>query len=292
MQAFLIGLAVVVVLTLALSFYGSLEIVRIPLLAVPYTPKDFGWAYEDVAFLSEDGLHLTGWFVPATTATDKTIIVQHGVGSNHGDMLLNSLCLYREGRWNLFYYNFRGHADSEGHLTSIGPLELRDLGGAIRFLREKKPEQARRLAIYGHSLGAAVAIVGASQRPEIEAVAAESSFASISRTVRRYAKIYYGIPYFPFIPIALFFTSLRLSLKMGDFNPVEAIGKISPRPVYLMQAGRDLRTPMSDFQQLWDAAGEPKEQWLLPEADHGDPVMIDKTTYEKRLVEFFRKAFA
>src|SRR5207247_1389279 len=96
-----------------------------------------------------------------------------------------------------------GHADSEGHLTSLGPLEMRDLAGALRYLREQKPQQSRRLGIYGHSLGAAVAIVGAAQRPELEAVAAESPFASVPLTVRRFAWMYHGIPYFPFVPLAI-----------------------------------------------------------------------------------------
>jgi fermentation-respiration switch protein FrsA (DUF1100 family) len=285
-------LVVLLVFVLGLSFYGSLEITRIPTFAVPYTPNDFGWVFEDVSFLSPDGLRLKGWFIPASQASDTTIIVQHGVGSNHGDMLPNTACLHRDGRWNLFYYNFRGHGDSEGRITSLGPLELQDLQSAIKYLQTEKPQTSKRLGIYGHSLGAAVAIVGAARFPELKAVAAESSFASISMTVRRFSKIFHGIPYFPYVPLALMFTSWRLGLRMGHFDPVEAIGQIAPRPVFLIQGERDMRMPMSDFQALWDAAKDPKEQWVVPGADHGDPWMIDRETYEKKLVEFFRKAFA
>ena len=49
----------------AVAVYGALEIPKIPYLAVPYTPKDFGLVFEDVSFLSHDGLKLTGWFLPA-----------------------------------------------------------------------------------------------------------------------------------------------------------------------------------------------------------------------------------
>jgi fermentation-respiration switch protein FrsA (DUF1100 family) len=275
-----------------LSYYGSLEITRIPHLVVPYTPQDFGWAFEDVSFPSADGVKLTGWFIPATTPSSTTLIVQHGVGSNHGDMLPNTACLHREGRWNLLYFNFRGHGDSEGRVTSLGPLELRDLQGALAFLKEHKPQASQRIGIYGHSLGAAVALVGAARFSELAAVVAESSFASISLTVRNFGRIFHGIPYFPFVPLALMLTSWRLGLRMGHFNPVESISLIAPRPVFLIQGERDLRIPMSDFQALWNAARDPKEQWVVPGADHGDPWMIDRATYEKKLVEFFRKAFA
>lgn len=287
-QLWLLILGVLLLLTLTLSYYGSLQITSVPFFAVPYTPLDFAWPFEAVTFRSHDGLLLTGWFVPAKNPSSDTIIVQHGVGSNHGDMLPNTVCLYDTGLWNLFYFNFRGHADSEGKVTSLGPLEVEDLGSAMKWLKEKKAAQAQRLAIYGHSLGAAVAIVGAARYPELRGVAAESPFASISKTVRRFGKMYHGIPYFPFVPLAVFFASLRLGLRLGGFNPVESIGAISPRPVYLMQGGRDLRIPMEDFELLWEAAKEPKQKWLVAEADHGDPWMIDRAGYEQRLVQFFK----
>ena len=37
---------------LAVGIYGASEISAIPFLAVPYTPKDFGLAYEDVSSFS------------------------------------------------------------------------------------------------------------------------------------------------------------------------------------------------------------------------------------------------
>jgi len=275
----------------AVGLYGAIETIRIPLLAVPYTPRDFGWPFESVTFKSRDGLKLTGWFIPADQPSPLTLIIQHGVGSNAGDMLLNTACLRKGGKWNLFYYNFRGHADSEGRQTSLGPLELKDLDGALAFLKEKKPEASKRIGLYGHSLGAAVAIVGTARRPEIEAVALESPFSSVSKTVAHFAKVFYGIPYFPFVPLALFFASLRLRSWIGGFAPVKEIGKISPRPLLLIQAERDLRMPMSDAQSLWEAASEPKEMWVVPGADHGEPWLVAREEYEQRLVNFFRKVF-
>jgi fermentation-respiration switch protein FrsA (DUF1100 family) len=277
---------------LTLFVDGSIQITRIPFFAVPYTPKDFGWPFEPVVFSSPEGLKLEGWFVPAKRPSSDTIIILHGMGSNHGDMLPNTACLYDAGLWNLFYFNFRGHGGSEGTITSLGPLELGDLRSALGFLKAHKAEAVKRLAIYGHSLGAAVAIVAAAEIKELLGVAAESPFASISKTVRHFGKIYHGIPYWPFVPLAVLFASFRLGLKLGKFNPVEAIGKISPRPVYLIHGARDLRMPMADFELLWAAAEQPKEQWVVPEADHGDPWMIDRSGYEQRLVAFFKKVLS
>jgi fermentation-respiration switch protein FrsA (DUF1100 family) len=283
--------ACVLLFIAAVGIYGSLEITRIPHLAVPYTPQDFGWEFEPVTFTSFDGLRLAGWFIPADQPSNVTIVVQHGLGSNAGDMILNTACLRNRGRWNLFYFNFRGHDGSEGHRTSLGPLELEDMTSALRFLKEKYPAQTERLAIYGHSMGAAVAIVGAARFPELEAVAAESPFSYISKTVTHFSWVFYGIPYFPFVPLALFFTSLRLRRRIGDFAPARAIAHLSPRPVFLIHAERDLRMPLADLEALWEAAREPKERWVVPGADHGEPWIVAQEEYERRLVGFFETVF-
>lgn len=292
MMGWLIALGVVSALILGLSYYGSVETTRIAYLPVPFFPEDFGWAYERVSFKSFDGLTLTGWFVPADSPSEFTVMVQHGLASNAGDMLSNTACLRNGGKWNLFYYNFRGHADSQGQRTSLGPLELRDMESALKWLKDNKSKESRRLAVYGHSLGAAVAIVAAGSHPEIEGVAAESPFAFISNTVRHFAWTFYRLPYFPFVPLSLFFTSLRLGMRIGDFAPAESIGQIAPRPIYLIAAEKDRRMPMSDAKILWENAREPKEQWVVPDAGHGEPWIMYREEYERRLMGFFEKVFS
>ena len=275
----------------AIAVYSSSEITKIPYLAVPYVPKDFGLAYEDVSFQTYDHLKLTGWFLPAHSVSDVTLIILHGLGSNAGDMLLNALCLAKAGQWNLFFYNFRGHADSEGHLTSLGPLELKDLESAVAFIKGTKPQATRRLGIYGHSLGASVAIVAAAHHPEFEAVVAESAFARTRKTIAYFARLFYGIPEFPFVVLALLLVRIRLGISLWNFSPVDEIGKIAPRPIFLIHAERDQRMPTSDTNALFAAAGEPKELWVVPGADHGEPWMVAKEEYDRRMVDFFRRVF-
>ncbi len=281
----------VLVVTAGIAVYGAKEIVRIPFLGIPYTPKNFGWSYDTVAFSSFDGLRLTGWFVRPQTPTDKTILILHGKGSNAGDMLLNTRCLADEGRWNLFYFNFRGHADSQGRFTSLGPLEQKDMDSALAFLKAAYPAQSRHIAVMGHSLGSAVAIMSAAEHPEIEAVLAESPFADIARTIRRFAWLLYHIPPYPFLDFSIALVSLFLRQNLWAFSPSRAIAKISPRPVLLIQAECDRRTPVEDTQDLYEKAKDPKELWVVKGADHGRPWEVEKAQYEKRVVEFFRRHF-
>jgi fermentation-respiration switch protein FrsA (DUF1100 family) len=91
--------------------------------------------------------------------------------------------------------------------------------------------------------------------------------------------------------LALRVAGLRLGVSLKDFAPIKEIGKIAPRPLLLIHAERDIRMPLKDIQDLMNAAGWPKELWIVPGADHGEPWMIAKEEFQKRLVEFFRKTF-
>lgn len=278
-------------LSIAVGVYGSFEITRIPFLAIPYTPEDFGCRYEKFEFRSRDGLVLRGWFLPADQASATTIFVLHGLGSNSGDMLAGSHFLRDGGKWNLCFFDFRGHGNSDGTRTTLGMLELEDFEAAMDYVKRAKPQATQRLGVYGHSMGAAVAIVAAARHPELLGIIAESPFSSISQTVRRFAWVFYGIPYMPFIPLALLFTSLRLGRWFGTFAPVRLVHKLSPRPFFLIQAERDLRMPLNDSKAIFAAAHEPKEWWLVPGADHGEPWLLAPQEFEQRLIGFFRRVF-
>jgi pimeloyl-ACP methyl ester carboxylesterase len=286
-----IVLGVLILLVFGVSVYGATEITRISPVPLTASPADFGLRYETCSFPTSHGLNLRGWFVPADRPSPVTLLIQHGLGSNAGDMLPCSVFLRNGGQWNLFYYHFRGHGDSEGNRTSLGPWELEDMRHAMRFLKSHWPDQTRRLGLYGHSLGAAVGLIGAAEMPEIEAVIAENSFSHISRTIRRFAWVFYRIPYFPFIPLSMLIASWHIGARVGDFAPVRFIGRLAPRPVFLIHGELDRRMPKSDVRALWDAARDPKELWAVPGAGHGDAWQVVKGEYERRMTQFFEKVF-
>ena len=181
----------------AIAYYGMTEIIRIPFLAVPYRPDDFGLAYEEMSFMSHDGLRLTAGFFPPRESSDVTLIILHGLGSNAGDMLLNRCVWLVKGNGISFYVNFRGHGGSEGPYHIAWALGIERFGKRLAFLKAAKPKESRRLGIYGHSLGAAVAIVAAARHPEFEAVVVESPFSRTVQTIGHFSEKFYGIPRFP-----------------------------------------------------------------------------------------------
>ena len=70
----------------------------------------------------------------------------------------------------------------------------------------------------------------------------------------------------------------------------ERIGLIAPRPVFLIYAvpgigEEDIRQP-----QFYAAAGEPKQIWRVPGADHTGGLEAQPVEYERRVIEFLDRA--
>ena len=272
----------------AWGFYSSNLALKAPRCPPETNPAAFGLEAEDISFLTEDGIRLKGWFVPSM-GSHKTIIVTHGWSAERSGTL-SSTAFLRRGGYNLLYFDFRNHGESGGTLSSVGRWETRDLLAAIRFLLQNKGEAAGWIGVWGLSMGAAVAITTAAEHPEIKAVVAESSFSTFNGVVIRSAWVFYRVPRWPLTPITLFFIRWRLGFDPEPFSPLYHIRRLAPRPVLFIQGDRDARAPVSEGRALFQAAGEPKELWTVPGADHGEAHSKEPETYEKKVIGFFNNA--
>jgi fermentation-respiration switch protein FrsA (DUF1100 family) len=50
--------------------------------------------------------------------------------------------------------------------------------------------------------------------------------------------------------------------------PIKAINRVAPRPLLIVQGDQDDVVPYTQAQQLYDAASEPKELWMIKGAGH------------------------
>ncbi len=273
------------------GWYSSglvMHLSRFPLHAIPAT---FGLPSETINFSSEDGVPLAGWFIEASPASDVTLIVCHGYGANRSDVLPSTHFLNKRGGYNLLYFDFRNHGESGGNVTSLGALEQRDLRAAIAYLKKEKPAQCARLGLFGLSMGGSVALSVAAKTPSVAAVAAESAFSSYDEVIARFARLFYHVPRYPFIPITLTFVKLRFGFTPDSFSPIHSIDRISPRPVFLIQGDSDARMPVSEGEALYARAKEPKALWTVPGADHAQVAEVAGAEFERRLLEFFAGVF-
>lgn len=248
------------------------------------TPNDFGMEYEDVTVTNPDGMTLAGWFIPSQNGA--VIIMQHGYKSTR-DELLNEAQMMQAHGYGVLVTSVRAHDQSEGELITLGYYEMQDMEAWYQYLISRDDIDPEKIGIIGNSYGGMLSIQYAAQNENIKAVVANCAFSSMSDTVSTSVRHFTGLPDFPFVPLIVFWAENMTGIQMEEIDTTQWIPNISPRPVFLMQGGKDTVISPESGQILYDAANEPKELWFDPELGH---VGFDKERaeeYEARVSAFF-----
>jgi hypothetical protein len=260
--------ASVLVFTLVLTG-GCVETVERRFIFFPYktieeTPRDWGLAYEDVYFTTEDGLTLNGWWVPGN-GSPVTLLWLHGNGGNISHRV-DTLKLRRDRLGaNVFIFDYREYGRSEGTVSEEGTY--RDGTAAIKYLRSRPGLDPSRIVLFGESLGGAVAVEMAI-RYGCAALILESPFLSIAEM----AKVS-----FPFLPIG--------PLLRTKYDSLSKIGKVKA-PILIVHGEQDEIVPFRHGRRLFEAASEPKEFFAIRGAHHNDISAVGGTAYLDRLNHF------
>lgn len=252
------------------------------------TPADYGLAYEDVTLTTSDGLNLAAWYIPNETGRG-TVIYCHGHLNHRGQMLDQAAFLHENGFRGVLF-DFRRHGDSEGDLTTFGYNEWRDVQAAIRYAIDERGEEGP-VILWGISMGAATALLTASEESGIDAVIAESSFYAASETLRSDLNRMFGLPTVPFGFLTGTITELRVGIEIDALDIGRAVSGMRDTPVLLVGGTADRRMPLSNNERLFDdIPGTEKESYVAEGATHGDIWEMDRDAYGERVLAFLKKS--
>jgi dipeptidyl aminopeptidase/acylaminoacyl peptidase len=258
--------------------------------ALHVPPSEYQADYETISFVSADGVHLKGWLVkpPHSRAKFPAIIICHGVGANKSDFTEFAVSLAKRGYYVLLF-DFRAHGESGGGRTSLGYHEQKDILAALSILKSREEIDLDRIGIYGFSMGGATAILAAAQSGTFSAIVTDSAFTSLKDQSRTAVTSFYHLPSFPFLHLATIGYELYFRTRVENIAPVNVIAKISPIPILIIAGEGDKLIPAENGQQLFAAAGEPKELWIIPVSYHGGTIVAAGSMYGEKVGEFFDK---
>jgi len=272
----------------AVACNGARQLIYPPHRRADRTPVDYGLAHESVSFSTRDGLTLRGWFIPAADPA-RAIIFCHGYSGDCSPDLVYAPLLHNAG-YNLLLFDFRGHGASGGDFTSLVYFERADVLAALDYLCARG---ITRVGLLGFSMGGAAALAAAPLSPLVVGVISDCTFAELWHVTRQAARRR-GLPE----PLAsavgwliVLVASIRLRANLFSADPVRWIGKLAPRPVLIMHGAADADAPVAEAHQLFRAAREPKELWLVPGAAHRKIEEAAAEEYRRRVFEFFERAF-
>jgi len=242
-----------------------------------------GFPVQEVHFTATDGVHLAGWLAVASPRA-PTVILVHGFKGSRQDMLPWASFLYAGG-YNVLLFDSRGCGESEGWSIALGAREPDDVVGAVRYLQGRSDLLNKRFGALGMSLGAGVVLLAAAREPALLATVADSSWADESLQIDRMGNVD-RLPVLPYEPALV---DMLIQAHLADARPVAVIHQIAPRAIFLIHSAddRNATTPLQGEQQLYAAAGAPKQQWIAPSGGHVGAISAHKTEYEQRVLAFF-----
>jgi dienelactone hydrolase len=245
---------------------------------------NLGAPYEEVQFTTSDGLLLKGWYVPSKNGA--AVISFPGRSGTR----LQARMLARHG-YGVLLFDRRGEGESEGDWNVFGWQGERDAHAAVRFLQTRADVDPERIGGIGRSVGGEMLIEAAAESDAFKAVVSEGGS---GRSVRD-ELANHGFRVGELTGLA---TQAVLTGAVAVFTnnlPPEDLkslaGRISPRAAFFIYGehgqGGSEKKPNQGF---YAEAGEPKELWEVPGAQHVGGITTQPTEYERRVIAFFDEA--
>ena len=210
---------------------------------------------EEVILKSADGESLIAWYVPPQG--DKPLIIYfHGNGGALNLRANRFRWLTRDG-FGLLGLSYRGYGGSTGTPTEAGMLL--DAAAAYDFAAARYP--AGRIVPWGESLGTAVAVALAAERP-VGGLILDAPFTSAADI---------GASAYPFLPVRWFIKD--------SFRSDQRIGRVRA-PLLVLHGEMDGIIPIRFSERLFALANEPKQMVRFPSGghvnldDHGAPDVV------------------
>ncbi len=200
---------------------------------------------EEITLTSSDGEKLIAWHV--APRDDKPVVI-YFQGNAEGLMprVHRFTWLTADGT-GLLALCYRGYGGSTGKPSEDGLI--RDARAAYEFAAARYP--ARRIVLFGESLGTAVAIALAAER-DVSALILDAPFTSAADV---------GAAAYPFAPVRW--------LMKDPFRSDARIARVNA-PVLVLHGEQDHIVPIRFGERLFALANEPKRMVRFPNGSHVD----------------------
>jgi dipeptidyl aminopeptidase/acylaminoacyl peptidase len=291
-----------------------------------------GATREDFDVRAPDGVLLRGWKVRPKNPNGIWVLLFHGQADNRVGTIGQSEFLLRTG-YSVVMMDARAHGASEGSIATYGWLERNDTRAVIdelvrsevgryadeqihsgkwrvlvedeakpldashfKFVPPGTPQPGTPAHIFalGESMGAGIVLQSAAADPRIEAVVAESPFASLREATYDYA----GLHKSPLLGKTLFAPGAWALLYHGERIAGFPAAEVSPQhavaarafPVLLICDENDVVLPCRHAEMIYAAARGRKELWEVPVAFHTAAYGFAPDEFRRRVLAFFAAA--
>lgn len=224
---------------------------------------------------------LAAWFLPSRNGA--AVLLVHGSGGDRANLWPEAQVLAAAG-FGVLLVDLPGHGESRGRVD-WGAGGRAALAAAVTSLQAQPGVDPRRIGAIGFSMGAMLVAQVAASDERIRAVLLAGGFSDARRQTQFEYRRWGPLAAWPAI-----WAYRAAGFDDRDQRPIDVIGRLAPRALLVVHGAEDGVVPPAMAGELYAAAGEPRELWLVPGAGHGGYFRAAPELWPRRLREFFLKA--
>ena len=237
-----------------------------------------------------DGERLSALWVPRR-GSNKVVVIGHGYKGT-GITMSNYARMFHQMGFNVLMPDDRGHGGSGSDYISFGWLDRLDY---LRWIDQIIAHMVQNAAIllFGTSMGGAtVSLVSGEKhlQPQVKAVIEDCGYSSLDGEFAYILKNVFHLPRRPIVPLASLINYRRLGYF---FKAVDVSGALrrSRLPLLVIHGAEDTYVPTFMGRENFDAAGGPKQLWLVPDAGHAESYWVNPDQYQNHIASFLDTHF-
>jgi pimeloyl-ACP methyl ester carboxylesterase len=268
------------------------------------TPEALGLRAERVTLRSADSTPIRGYWIAAGSASAGVAVLAHGQGANGSYMLGRAAFLVGAG-FDVLVLDLRDCGESGGWYVTPGYKEADDVLAGVAYARRR--DAGKRVVLLGHSAGA-VAVLRAGASGDVDAVIAESPFASYRDMMGRAAAYVrkdpsasrgakFGmwasqLPGMMAFAEWVFRAQTGVSISPDRADALVAVRHLGAHPVLFVSGGRDVIAPPTEVARLARAAPGPLNELAVIPAGAHDVFDTARAEYERVVLAFLNQTEA
>ena len=250
--------------------------------------QSFDQLTKETLWMTNQGLKQDAWYVPAETATNKTVIVVHGFTNDKEDMKPYAWMFHELG-YNVLMPDNMSHGDSEGQIIGYGWNDRLNVIKWAEMLVEQNSDSE--ITLFGVSMGAATVMMASGEESlpdQVVNIIEDCGYSSVWDELKYQAKEMYNLPAFPILYEVSAISKIHAGFSYGQASSVNQL-KNNTRPVLFIHGSDDTFVPTSMVYKNYQATQGEKELYIVKGAGHAKSFETDPQAYIEKISTFLKK---